>query len=72
MDSPTTPIPLNERLTLEPKEVAMLLGCCTRTVYRMIHKEGLPTFQLWRGANFLIRRVDLDKWLEVRADIEAA
>lgn len=72
MESPSIFVPIADRPVLEPKEAAALIGCHVNTIYKAIKHDGLQTFTLYRGGNYLIRRADLDKWLEVRANMNAA
>lgn len=72
MSDPGITVPLADRLVLEPKEVAELIGCHKNTIYRFIKEEGLPTFTIFRGGNYLVHREALDRWLAQRAGIDAA
>lgn len=72
MSEPGITVPIADRLVLEPKEVAALIGCHANTVYRFIKHEGLPTFTIYKGGNYLIHREALDRWLAERAGIDAA
>lgn len=65
-------VPIWHKPVLTAREVAALIGCHKNTVYRLIKREGLPALTLYRGANYLIRRADLDAWLNKRANMNAA
>jgi excisionase family DNA binding protein len=46
---------------MTPNDVASYLNCHYVTVYRLIHRGGLPVFRL--GSDFRIQRADLENWI---------
>ncbi len=61
-------VPLWERPILKPSEAAQLCGVHVNTIYIWKQRHDLPTFTIYQGGDYYIRRADLDRWLEERGD----
>lgn len=61
-------VPLTERATLKVEEAAALLGLSVPTVYRLVHVEGFPSFQV--GNRWVISRKRLFEWVDQQAGKE--
>ncbi len=56
-----------QKITLEVKEVAELIGCSTTTVYAMVRERQIPHFRV-RG-KILFNRSVIEAW--TRGELEA-
>jgi len=54
----------DDRELMTASEAADYLNCHYSTVYRLIHKGGLPVLKL--GGDWRVRRDDLEKWIAER------
>lgn len=51
---------MNEHEIMNVKETAAYLRCSTSTLYRLLHKGGLPGWRV--GADWRFTREDIDRW----------